>query len=91
MARADEQPEGTDGVLTQVCVECGKEYFYDEEAPPRDQVCDRCGNRVFRSFFDVTGDDEIARDFQEQTARDLTPEDPGTDVTPGDLTDLNNP
>jgi hypothetical protein len=30
-------------------------------------------------------------DFRETTDRDITPEDPGTEVSRGDLYDLNNP
>lgn len=81
----------TDGVLTQVCVQCGKEYFYDRTEPPRDQICERCGNRVFRSFFAVTDGSLIEQDFEDVTGRDVAMDDPGTDVTPGDLADLNNP
>jgi len=80
-----------DGVLVQVCVECGKQYFYDDEPPPANQKCEKCGNTVFRSFFDVTDGDEAAADFEETTRRDLTTEDPATDVSRGDLYDLNNP
>ena len=80
-----------DGVLVQVCVECGKEYFYDETPPPAEQKCERCGNTVFRSFFDVTEEDEVVADFHDTTDRDLTTEDPATDVARGDLYDLNNP
>ena len=72
-------------------MQCGKEYFYDQGAPPRDQVCERCGNRVFRSFFAVTNGSDIEQDFQETTSRDVATDDPGTDVLPGDLADLNNP
>lgn len=81
----------TDGVLTQVCVECGKEYFYDETPPPDNQECERCGNTVFRSFFDATSPDDVTEDFNETTQRDLTTEAPASDVTRGDLYDLNNP
>lgn len=80
-----------DGVLVQVCVECGKQYFYDVAEPPADQQCERCGNTVFRSFFDTTEPDEAVADFHETTHRDVTPEDPATDVTRSDLYDLNNP
>lgn len=80
-----------DGVLVQVCVECGKEYFYDDQPPPSEQKCERCGNTVFRSFFDVTDGDEVVADFRETTDRDITPEDPATEVSRGDLYDLNNP
>ena len=81
-----------DGVLVQVCVECGKEYFFDSgQQSPSELTCERCGNTVFRSFFDVTDGDEVVADFRETTDRDTTPEDPATDVSRGDLYDLNNP
>lgn len=80
-----------DGVLIQVCVECGQEYYYDDTPPPSEQKCERCGNSVFRSFFDVTDEDEVVADFHETTDRDVTPEDPATEVSRGDLYDLNNP
>jgi DNA-directed RNA polymerase subunit RPC12/RpoP len=81
----------SEGVLVQVCVECGKEYFYEDEQPPANQQCEKCGNLVFRSFFHATDGDEAVADFNETTGRDVTPEDPATDVTRGDLYDLNNP
>lgn len=80
-----------DGVLVQVCVECGKQYFYEDTQPPADQRCERCGNTVFRSFFAVTEEDQVVADYHESIDRDVTPEDPATDVTRGDLFDLNNP
>jgi ribosomal protein S27E len=94
--KKDEQaaaPAGglADGVLVQVCVECGNEYFFDNQQTTEDLTCERCGNTVFRSFFDVTDGDEAAADFRETTDRDITPEDPGTEVSRGDLYDLNNP
>ena len=79
------------GVLVQVCVECGHHYFFEESQPPSDLKCERCGNMVFRSFFDVTSDDEVEADFREVTERDVTTEEPATDVARGDLYDLNNP
>jgi hypothetical protein len=42
---------------------------------------------VFRSFYD-DGEDEVARDFSDETERDVRTDDPATDVTPGDLSDL---
>lgn len=91
MAEANERSERNGGVLTQVCMNCGKEYFYEAEAPPADQVCERCGSQVFRSFFAVPDPDDVQQDFLEQTERDTATNDPGTDITPGDLHDLNNP
>jgi hypothetical protein len=91
MAENREHDGLADGVLVQVCVECGQQYFYDDTPPPNEQQCERCGNTVFRSFFDVTEEDEVVADFRETTDRDLTTEDPATDVSRGDLYDLNNP
>jgi DNA-directed RNA polymerase subunit RPC12/RpoP len=79
-----------DGVLTQVCLECGKEYLFDKAQPPADLVCEKCGNSVFRSFFTVRGYDEVEADFQRSTERDLAPNDTEADVTLGDIMDLNN-
>lgn len=93
---ADEQkPVSTggmaDSVLVQVCLGCGQQYFFEEAQPPADLKCERCGNRVFRSFFDVTSNDEVVADFEESTARDLATDAPATDVSRSDLHDLNNP
>jgi hypothetical protein len=91
MAEDNGSSERAEGVLTQVCVNCGKEYFFDRSEPPSDPQCERCGNRVFRSFYSVTSGDEVAEDFEETTGRDVATDDPATDVTAGDLHDLNNP
>ncbi|HEX7118338.1 MAG TPA: hypothetical protein VF212_06095 [Longimicrobiales bacterium] len=80
-----------DGVLVQVCLECGKEYIFDERQPSGDLVCEKCGNAVFRSFFTVTGYDETEADFTRSTERDLAPNDDESDVTRSDILDLNNP
>lgn len=82
--------ELADGVLTQVCLECGKEYSFDEVEPPADLVCEKCGNGVFRSFFTVRGYDEVEADFRASTERDLAPDDTEADVTESDVLDLNN-
>jgi len=91
MARQPEPTRGTEGVLTQVCIECGNEYYFDRTEPPQEMTCDKCGNVVFRSFFEVAPGNEIEQDFRDSTERDVTTEDPATDVTQGDLADLNNP
>lgn len=82
--------EMADGVLTQVCLQCGKEYLFDEMQPPADLVCEKCGNSVFRSFFSVRGYDEVEADFRASTERDLAPDDTEADVTRADVLDLNN-
>ena len=78
----------TGGVLTLVCVTCGKEYYYDDEPPSDNITCEKCGGHVFRSFFQPIND-EVAQDFEDVTHRDLDPDDDAGDVAPGDLMDLN--
>lgn len=80
-----------DGVLVQVCEICGKECLFDEEAPPADLTCQKCGNQVFRSFFEVRRYDEVEADFRYSTERDLATNDTESDVTKADVLDLNNP
>lgn len=77
------------GVLTLVCLECGKEYFFSDSLPPEGMSCEKCGNTVFRDFFTPTEYDEAAEDFQDSTARDLDPDDAEGDTMPGDVMDLN--
>jgi predicted nucleic acid-binding Zn-ribbon protein len=81
---------GADGVLVQVCLKCGKEYMFEEQEPPSDLACEKCGNEVFRSFFAETPGDDVTEDFRETTERDTLTTDPATDVTRGDLHDLGN-
>lgn len=80
--------ERASGVLVLVCLECGKEYMFEEQEPPEQMTCDKCGNTVFRSFFADTSPDDVADDFRETTERDVLTTDPATDVTRGDLHDL---
>ena len=77
-------------VLVQVCIECGKEYMFENAEPPGDLRCEKCGSEVFRSFYAMTQDDEVDADFREATERDTATDDPATDVTRGDLQDLGN-
>jgi DNA-directed RNA polymerase subunit RPC12/RpoP len=81
----------TQGVLVQVCLECGKEYLFDEHDPPPGMVCEKCGNPVFRSFFTPAEYDEVEADFRASTERDVAVNDPEADVTEVDVLDLNNP
>lgn len=81
----------TEGVLSQVCLECGKEYTFDEADPPADLVCEKCGNTVFRSFFSPTGaGDDVEEDYRAMTERDLVTNDDANDVTRADVMDLDN-
>lgn len=80
--------EPVEAVLTLVCEQCGKDYFFEDEPPPTGMRCGKCGNGVFRSFYEVRGD-EAADDFRDATERDLHPDDPEGDAMPGDVMDLN--
>ena len=76
-------------VLTLVCENCGKDYFFDDEPPPAGMQCEKCGGTVFRSFHSSVGD-EVSDDFRDSTERDTDPDDAEGDVLPGDVMDLNN-
>jgi hypothetical protein len=80
--------EPAEGVLTLVCLKCGKEVFFDEGSPPAGLTCEKCGGSVFRDFFSSEGD-EASDDFRETTERDLDTDDAEGDTLPGDLIDLN--
>lgn len=82
----------SDGVLLEVCVECGKEYMSEPGEASGLLRCERCGSEVFRSFDAATREEDADADadFHESTDRDTTPEDGPTEVTRGDLADLGN-
>lgn len=81
---------GSEGVLVQICIECGKEYMFENQEPPEDLTCEKCGNTVFRAFFANTRSSDAADDFRDSTERDVSTTDSATEVTRGDLHDLNN-
>jgi DNA-directed RNA polymerase subunit RPC12/RpoP len=85
-----EGERGAEGVLVQICLKCGKEYHFDDEPPPGDLACEKCGSEVFRTFHADAGGDEVREDYRESTERDTLTDDPATDVTRGDLHDLGN-
>ncbi|HEX8831120.1 MAG TPA: hypothetical protein VF705_08155 [Longimicrobium sp.] len=86
--RANPAGEAATSVLTLVCENCGKDYFFEDEQPEPGMTCGKCGASVFRSFHTQVGD-EAADDFRDSTERDLDPDDPEGDVLPGDILDLN--
>ena len=87
MADAEER---SGSVMVQVCLECGREYYFEKQQSPEELVCERCGNSVFRSFKAERAADEVQQDFSDSMERDLATDDPATDVSLGDLHDLNN-
>lgn len=85
--RDDAGAEMTGGVLTLVCLTCGKEYFYADDPPPERPKCEKCGSTVFRPF-DSPEADEAVEDFDDTTAREHSTDQPATDTRPGDVMDL---
>ena len=83
------QPTPPGGVLTRVCVTCGKENYLTATDTQVQTTCEKCGSTVFREFFTHTDEDEAATDFEDSTGRDLDADDAEGDAMPGDVIDLN--
>ena len=75
-------------ILLQVCIECGTEYIIEDGEPAREEACGKCGNVVYRSFHAATGSDDVGEDFRETTERDTATDAGPSEVTAGDLRDL---
>lgn len=82
--------KGPEGMLTLVCLTCGKEKYFADQ-PPGDVTCDRCGGTVFRNFFTPTTPDEATLSGLEETSRSMALDEESPDTAPGDLEDLNRP
>jgi hypothetical protein len=78
---------GVRGVITLVCLTCGKEKFFTQEVPAA-VACDQCGSTVFRNFDTPTEPDEAVIDALEAQARSMAYGDSSPDTTAGDLHDL---
>jgi DNA-directed RNA polymerase subunit RPC12/RpoP len=79
--------KGTRGIVTLVCLTCGKEQFFTQEVPAQ-VVCDQCGSTVFRTFDTPTEPDDAVIDALEAQARSVAYGDASPDTLPGDLRDL---
>jgi len=82
---------GVEKVLVQVCLVCGTERIFDTEPLEPGMRCPKCGGQVFRTFYDVPGQNEAHEDFRAATERDLSPDSAASDVSVDDVIDLNNP
>lgn len=78
---------GPEGMLTLVCLTCGKEKYFTDR-PPESVTCDRCGGTVFRSFFTPTTPDGATLAALEDTSRSVALDEESPDTTAGDLEDL---
>jgi len=79
--------DGPRGIVTLVCLTCGKEKFFTREVPAA-VSCEQCGSTVFRSFATPTEPDEAAIDALEAQARSIAYGDSSPDTTPTDVRDL---
>ncbi len=79
---------GPRGVVTLVCLTCGKEKFYEQAAPPPDVTCDQCGSTVFRQFATPTEPDEATIAQLEEQTRSIAYGDASPDTTLDDVRDL---
>ena len=78
---------GPVGLVTLVCLTCGKESFYDK-AVPSAVTCDQCGGTVFRQFATPTEPDEAAIASLEEQARSISYGDSSPDTARSDVRDL---
>jgi DNA-directed RNA polymerase subunit RPC12/RpoP len=79
--------DGPRGIVTLVCLTCGKEKFFTNEVPAA-VSCEQCGSTVFRTFATPTEPDEAAIDALEAQARSMAYGDSSPDTTPTDVQDL---
>ena len=79
--------DGPRGLVTLVCLTCGKERFFTQDVPAA-VTCEQCGSTVFRSFATPTEPDEAAIDALEAQARSMAYGDSSPDTTIGDVRDL---
>lgn len=78
---------GPRGVVTLVCLTCGKEKFYTKDVPAT-VSCEQCGGTVFRTFATPTEPDDAAIDALEAQARSISYGDSSPDTTRDDVRDL---
>ena len=79
--------DGPRGIVTLVCLTCGKEKFFTREVPAA-VSCEQCGSTVFRTFATPTEPDEAAIDALEAQARSMAYGDSSPDTTLDDVRDL---
>ena len=79
--------KGSKGVMTLVCLTCGKEKFFTQDVPAG-VTCDQCAGTVFRSFATSTEPDDAEIDALEAQARSMAYGDSSPDTTRDDVRDL---
>lgn len=79
---------GPHGLVTLVCLTCGKESFHDESVPSS-VTCPQCAGTVFRTFATPTEPDDATTAQLEEQARSMYFGDPSPG-TRGDVQDLDS-
>jgi len=77
---------GPRGLVTLVCLTCGKENFYDQSVPSS-VTCPQCHGTVFRTFATPTEPDDASIAQLEEQARSISYGDPSPG-TGDDVRDL---
>jgi hypothetical protein len=79
--------DGTKGVVTLVCLTCGKEKYFTNDVPAA-ATCEQCSGTVFRNYSTPSEPDEAEIDALETQARSIAYGDSSPDSTKGDARDL---
>jgi hypothetical protein len=79
--------DGPRGVVTLICLTCGKEKFFTNEVPAAVR-CEQCSGTVFRTFATPTEPDDAAIAAAEEQARSIAYGDSSPDSTRDDVRDL---
>ncbi len=79
--------DGVRGIVTLVCLTCGKEKFFTNEVPAA-VTCEQCRGTVFRTFATPTEPDDAAIAAAEEQARSISYGDSSPDNTRDDARDL---
>jgi hypothetical protein len=79
--------KGTEGVVTLVCLTCGKEQYFTHDVPAA-VTCEQCAGTVFRNFTTPTEPDDAAIDALEAQARSMAYGDSSPETTQTDVRDL---
>lgn len=79
--------KNTGGVVTLICLTCGKEQYFTHDVPAS-ATCTQCAGTVFRTFSTPTEPDEAAIDALEAQARSMAYGDSSPETTRDDVRDL---
>ncbi|MEO8623643.1 MAG: hypothetical protein ABI625_21370 [bacterium] len=79
--------KGSAGVVTLVCLTCGKEKYFTEDVPTS-ATCEQCGGTVFRTFATPTEPDDATIGALEAQARSMAYGDSSPETTRDDVRDL---